>query len=66
MFNVICAGQCRKRLIGFQDSNVLFTFRVPDKVSTSPNYKYRRDALRKREARQKLDGWECEQCRNVS
>ncbi|XP_021916977.1 uncharacterized protein LOC110828509 isoform X2 [Zootermopsis nevadensis] len=38
--------------------------RVPDKVSTSPNYKYRRDALRKREARQKLDGWECQQCRN--
>lgn len=45
---------------------VLIAFRIPEKVSTSPNYKYRRDALRNREARRKLDGWECEQCKNVS
>jgi hypothetical protein len=38
--------------------------RIPEKVSTSPNYKYRRDAVRNREARRKLDGWECEQCKN--
>jgi hypothetical protein len=44
----------------------LFFFRIPEKVSTSPNYKYRRDALRNREARRRLDGWECEQCKNVS
>lgn len=38
--------------------------RIPEKISTSPNYKYRRNAVRKKEDRQKLDGWECEQCKN--
>lgn len=38
--------------------------RIPEKISTSPNYKYRRDALRNRDARRRLDGWECEQCKN--
>ncbi|XP_014287622.1 uncharacterized protein [Halyomorpha halys] len=32
------------------------------KSSRSPNYKYKRDAVRKREERMKLDGWDCEQC----
>jgi len=51
---------------GNLQQNIFFTFRIPEKVSTSPNYKYRRDALRSREARRKLDGWDCEQCKNVS
>ncbi|XP_069680705.1 uncharacterized protein [Periplaneta americana] len=38
--------------------------RIPEKIPTSPNYRYRRDALRKKEARRKLDGWDCEQCKN--
>ncbi|CAH1397369.1 unnamed protein product [Nezara viridula] len=32
------------------------------KSSRSPNYKYKRDAVRKKEERMKLDGWDCEQC----
>jgi hypothetical protein len=46
--------------------NIFFIFRIPEKVSTSPNYKYRRSAVRNKEARRKLDGWDCEQCKNVS
>ena len=67
-----CQSGCTRKCGGLipegsnLQQNIFFTFRIPEKVSTSPNYKYRRAAVRNREARRKLDGWECEQCKNVS
>lgn len=45
--------------------NVFIGKKLPlngSKSSRSPNYKYKRDAVRKKEERMKLDGWDCEQC----
>ncbi|XP_049810625.1 DNA endonuclease RBBP8-like isoform X1 [Schistocerca nitens] len=37
--------------------------RIPTKTGTSPDYKYRRGAVRKKDQRQALEGWECDICK---
>lgn len=44
----------------------MFICSLPEKNNTSPEYAYKREAVRKKDERLKLKGWACADCEKVS